>query len=368
MAEGNPWSAEREGLLRRLSALIGLLAALVLGELALRVHASLADPVRPGDLSRTAAAPAPPARGDCRDRHAQASMGDLLRPSVAPDVIYELKPGLETCFQGALVRTNEDALRAPRRFSRPKPAGVYRILLLGDSHTFGWALAYEDGWGARLERELSGKGGRVEVINTGVPGYNTGQEAAWLRAHGLSYQPDCVLVLFCGNDLGLPPFLQRPVSHLAARHSHLLGALVHFFALGTRGAESFDWYELPAEASLEDFVAAPDLRRIPPEYRHLVGVDGYRRALASIAESARRRGIPVVNFADYATTDVDWPEQVRFQEALGIIHEAPRIPWGDPAVSISRSDPHLNARGAALLADRVLAALRKRGVCIPPVS
>src|SRR5689334_19197054 len=68
------------------------------------------------------------------------------------------------------VVTNSLGLRG-REVVVPKPAGCYRVLVLGDSFTFGWGVELRDSWHARMARELQAPDGRsLEVIDAGVPG------------------------------------------------------------------------------------------------------------------------------------------------------------------------------------------------------
>src|SRR5262249_9193733 len=159
--------------------------------IALRLGTALFGPSA-DDLARTAEIVAPPVAGDCRAQRDQATLAALVKPSTATDVVYELKPGLDTCFEKARVRTNAEGVRAAGAYRRPKPTAVFRILLLGDSQAFGWGLDEADTLGAQLAASLRGAG-EVEVVNAGVPGYNAVQESAWLRARGLAYEPDCVV-------------------------------------------------------------------------------------------------------------------------------------------------------------------------------
>ena len=355
----------RERTLQRMSVALGTLAAIVLGEILLRLGAALSGP-RVGGVAATAEVLAPGVAGDCRRQRSQATLAALVRPSRVPDLIYELKPDLDTCFQGVRVRTSADGLRAEASVRRPKPPGVFRVLLLGDSQAFGWGLDEADTLGARLSGELRGPGApEVEVVNAGVPGYNTAQEAAWLRARGLAYQPDCVMVLYIGNDLGLPTFLLRPQSALLASRSLLLARLSRFFATGMRAEAADPWWETPV---LDDqkLLMDGDRPQVPPEYAHLVGVAGYRRALRSLGDTAGAGRLPVVNVADYGVPGVDWDAVHREQEALGIVHVEPRFPWTSPDVRLSEHDPHLSAQAVAELARRVVAELKRRDVCLPP--
>jgi hypothetical protein len=70
-----------------------------------------------------------------------------------------------------------------------KPPGVYRIVLLGDSRTFGYGVPIEK----HFSKYLEGYFDRVEVINMGVSGYGVDQELISLRSEGFRYQPDLVI-------------------------------------------------------------------------------------------------------------------------------------------------------------------------------
>ncbi len=76
-----------------------------------------------------------------------------------------------------------------REYPLEKPAGTFRILLLGDSHTFGFGIPLEK----HFSKILEGYFARVEVLNMGVNGYGVDQELLLLREKGLAYQPDLVV-------------------------------------------------------------------------------------------------------------------------------------------------------------------------------
>ncbi len=121
---------------------------------------------------------------------------------------WVLRPGAEGWFQGegrAYVRISRDGLR-DRDHDFAKPAGVYRIAILGDSMTEAMQVDRENAFPALLERDLAGcaalHGQKPEVINLGVNGYGTAQELIALREQGWKYQPDLVLLaFFLGNDV-----------------------------------------------------------------------------------------------------------------------------------------------------------------------
>lgn len=95
---------------------------------------------------------------------------------------------------------NADGYR-DRVFPTAKPAGTFRIEVLGDSVAFGACVTSRDDTFAKvIERGLDGLLGGVEVMNLGVPGYDTMQEVELLEDLGLRYAPDLVVVAVCLND------------------------------------------------------------------------------------------------------------------------------------------------------------------------
>lgn len=84
----------------------------------------------------------------------------------------------------------------------PKPEGVYRILALGGSTTFGHGLSADQAWPAQLQRILREDYGyaNVEVVNLGVPGYYSLDSVVSLAARGLAHEPDLVISYDGLND------------------------------------------------------------------------------------------------------------------------------------------------------------------------
>ena len=70
-----------------------------------------------------------------------------------------------------------------------KPLDVFRIVVLGDSRTFGFGVPIEKHFTTLLEGYFE----RLEVINLGVVGYGVDQELLFLRHEGLRYGPDLVI-------------------------------------------------------------------------------------------------------------------------------------------------------------------------------
>ncbi len=115
---------------------------------------------------------------------------------------YELVPGSATFEDNAWYRINRDGVR-DRDYALNKPEGVFRIAAVGDSCTFGLGLELEDTWPKQLEKELQKTNPSLEVINFGVMGYNTPQEAERIQDKVLKYSPDLIIIGYSLNDIGV---------------------------------------------------------------------------------------------------------------------------------------------------------------------
>ena len=93
----------------------------------------------------------------------------------------------------------------------PKPAGVYRIVALGGSTTFGTYLdTWEKAFPHQLQVALRTTYGHsaVELINAGVPGYTSWESAVNLLLRISDLEPDMIIVYHGVNDLN--PRLSDP--------------------------------------------------------------------------------------------------------------------------------------------------------------
>lgn len=123
-----------------------------------------------------------------------------------PDIGYRNNPGFKCVFKSELgtgeVAINSQSLRADKEYGK-KDSLTYRILLLGDSQTFAGSIPFDSTFGKVLERNLNKfyQQSHFEVLNAGVSGYSTANEAAFLQKFGPSLEPDLVIVGFYLNDI-----------------------------------------------------------------------------------------------------------------------------------------------------------------------
>ena len=120
---------------------------------------------------------------------------------IDPDAGYIMRPNacvlLRSREYDEVLLTNSRGLVGPD-LPATKPAGEFRIVVLGDSYTVGGQVPYEQDYTAVLQQRL----GRVRVVNAAVGGYTTFNEAGLLRSSLAWLQPDLVVVAaFLGNDV-----------------------------------------------------------------------------------------------------------------------------------------------------------------------
>lgn len=131
----------------------------------------------------------------------------FMQQSAFDDIYWELKPGLDTTFKLAHLTTNSHGL-ADREYPLQKPAGSYRIAVLGDSYSMASGVDTGKSYHALLEQWLNETSGKpYEVINFAVGGFGLERYNAVLDHKVPAWQPDAILLGYCGfNDhQALPP-------------------------------------------------------------------------------------------------------------------------------------------------------------------
>jgi GDSL-like Lipase/Acylhydrolase family len=100
------------------------------------------------------------------------------------------------------VEINRDGWRGPE-VPLAAPPGTFRIALLGDSYIEAFEVPFEKTVGELLEGRLSAlRGTPVDVLNFGHGGYGTTQELLTLQHEVWKYSPDLVLLaVTTGNDI-----------------------------------------------------------------------------------------------------------------------------------------------------------------------
>lgn len=291
-------------------------------------------------------------RRDSRFRAQGVLMGEYV-PGAKFKEVFDTNPrGYFDEDNGVPMEVNLLGLRGPM-VSLQKPAGVFRILGLGDSFTFAVGVREPDTFLRRLETQLnapvppaqpSGQAAGTaaadhvkpltyEVLNAGTQGYNIRDEVLYLEHRWLPLAPDLVLVNFYLNDayaddafrnmgeaLGIyegPQGLGR-VSYVADLVQHQFAVrrqrrftedyyLKSFFTQADRyvddpGALSADW-----KLSRDALAHAVELGRqhgfrvalvIWPELYELEGRYPFEPIHKLVRETCARLGVPVLDLLD----------------------------------------------------------------------
>ena len=127
-----------------------------------------------------------------------------------PELFWTLRPGANLWRSAgkAFERVNDHGLRG-WSLAQPKPDGVRRVAVIGDSCAYGFSVELGATLASRLERLLRGVGVEAEIVNGSVPGYSSTQFVRRFRRDMIPYEPD-VLLVYAGqwNDFtpatGLP--------------------------------------------------------------------------------------------------------------------------------------------------------------------
>ncbi|MFH1458881.1 MAG: hypothetical protein ABIG64_00705 [Candidatus Omnitrophota bacterium] len=132
----------------------------------------------------------------------QRANPQLHKISKIPGLNYELKPNIK--IDNGFYSINSQGIR-DREYQVPKPKDVYRIIIVGDSVTFGTEYKSELIYPEILEKLLKDTSplvskNKIEVLNAGICGYNAVQKYVFLKEKLLKYQPDLVIFQYLDDD------------------------------------------------------------------------------------------------------------------------------------------------------------------------
>ena len=254
-------------------------------------------------------------------------------------------------------RTNAQGYRGPA-FSVTKPAGVYRIAVVGDSFTYGNGVAQQDRYTDLLQARLPTN---IEVLNFGTPGDNTPEHEKKVAELLGTIHPDFLLLQWYVNDMedddmtGRPQF--RPL--LPAFHQWL-DASSALYAIA-----NLKWGELQVRWGwTRSYVAFIKDRLADPHSQYSQQDSQF---LHRLIDHARQAGVPMgmVLFPDTASPITDaYP--------FGFLHDRVLATCDEYAMTCvdlrqdfakvkdhrelwaSRFDHHPSARANAIAAERIL--------------
>jgi lysophospholipase L1-like esterase len=193
------------------------------------------------------------------------------------ELLWALRPGYRGEFLGRPVSINALGLRGADVAVGRSP-GRRRVACFGDSITFGYGVADDETYAARLDALLSARG--VEAVNAGVTGYTTYQVLRHLRRLAPRVEMDVASFCVGWNDASSrpvddPTYARRMRAATAldglARHVYLYRWAKGLYVNAMMGRAEREW----ETGHLGN--------RVPP--------DQYRDNLAAIVSECRSRGI-----------------------------------------------------------------------------
>jgi hypothetical protein len=207
------------------------------------------------------------------------------------------------------VRINALGMRDEPR-SVHKPDGVYRILCIGGSTTFGSSVTSVP-YPARLQALLNGSGAgapdgrRYEVWNCGVPGYTTIENLIYFELVLLEYDPDAILVYHAANDARMVQTsgLRPDYSHVRTAWGGLELSPLELFLLGNVRTYARSMAPKAVQNDLAARLMKSDMKQralAPDDPTIDEGIDVFVRNLRNLVLVARGNGVVPI-FSTFAT-------------------------------------------------------------------
>jgi lysophospholipase L1-like esterase len=252
----------------------------------------------------------------------------------------------------ATVETNSQGLR-DREYSFDKPAGMLRIVMLGDSFTEGWGAAEPDTFSKRIERLYADQGTKAEAINTGVGNWNTIQEVEFFMTDAYRYHPDIVVLNFTVNDAEPVPH-ERPPSFLMRYCYSCVFLMGRYDALKRMIFGGQDWRDyylgLFGDGTTPGWIGAKAaIKRLADYCRE----NNIRFLIANHPELHDVKNYPLQRITDFirnAAAD----NNVAFVDLLPYLRDQTSA-----SLWVTPPDPHPNALAHKFLADGIFEALQK---------
>lgn len=115
-----------------------------------------------------------------------------------PSKGWALKPNIcdTKVFSEKTLGSNSKGIRGKNEYYYKKNPNQLRILVIGDSFTFGEGVSDNETYPYYLQQMLPG----TEVINFGIHGYGHDQMLIYLKEEGIKYNPDIVILGYLYGD------------------------------------------------------------------------------------------------------------------------------------------------------------------------
>jgi hypothetical protein len=261
--------------------------------------------------------------------------------------VNQLTPHYSAIYHGKHLTINRWGLRDRDSYQKEKPAGVFRIALLGSSHEFGSGVADEEVFDNLVEDRINAESGtegrRYEILNFAQPSDSTFQYLVELQRQAVQFSPDAILVFVNGNEL------KRTLVHLTEVYRE--GIAVPYGAV----RQAFE------EAGLQPGMSAELISvKLKPFTPGLIAF-----AFRQFADFGRQNHAPV--YVVFRPSVISWSkrnaeDEVRNRDRLSQLAQEAGLPMIDlskafdgvknrRSLMVNSFDDHMNAEAHRLLAD-----------------
>jgi GDSL-like Lipase/Acylhydrolase family len=274
-----------------------------------------------------------------------------------PSLSFAHVPNRSAFLMGVPVSINSHGLR-DREYTEAKPPGVIRVIMLGDSTTFGWGVREEDTVAKILERELNrnaAPGHPYEVLNAGVGNYGSVQEYHHYLTYDRVFHPDIVVLEYCVNDP--EPVPQERNAGLLGR-SYLFAFTVSRLDLSLRFAGTRpNWKEYYAGLYRPELPAYGAAKKALLDLADVIHADGAQFLVATLPELHEINPYPFA--AQYREI-----EQMLRDRQIPVIELVEGLRGHGPESSlwVTPADAHPNLKANTLIAAQILPRI---SACVP---
>lgn len=256
-------------------------------------------------------------------------------------------------INGTVAHSNAQAFRGDTVVI-PKPAGLFRVVLLGGSATHGWGVADDETIDTHLRALLRQRlGGPVDVVNLAFDAYDAYQVYERLVTDGVALDPDVIIV-----NTGINDVRNAKIPNLRDRDPRTLiweGTLARLRAEGAGGGPSV-WTRLK-------------------HYSYVLRIPGFLRAQKQRGRDARsaHRREPNPQAIERFAMNVARVDSVAAANDIAVLYSTPpsALAWYNPQLGIRVSYWLRNAAGTQAYRDsmslRLQVLARDRATAGAPV-
>ena len=269
-----------------------------------------------------------------------------------PGLGHEHIPNSDNMLYGVNVKINSLGLRSEKEYELPKPEGVVRILVIGDSITMGWGVEYNETYPKILENLLNENSSvEYEVLNAGVGNYNSVSELATMQKF-MYLDPDIIVLGYYINDIEELTYPSKTGYFLKSKSYFYAFIMDKLINIEFRGKKDYKKYysALYKDERLKNIVKVSVNRMI---------------------EIAKNNSLPFIfvnipefhGFKDYHFTSVnDFIEQdvIGNQDIyyLNLLPAFQKLPMPPERLWVSREDPHPAGIGQYAIAKNIYVKIK----------